>query len=190
MKVERGKRGKQSKRKKKKRVGFHLDMTPLVDITFLLLTFFMFTTTMAQPQIMEMTIPPEIKQEIEVRASELMEIFVREDDQVFWRVGEDEPEPVKIDQIEKLAIRENLKPEVKNKLITAVKVSPEATYSLIIEILDELNLAETTITQEITKETDPETGQTKKRERRFTIAELTENEKEMISEEAMSQKEE
>ena len=28
---------------KKKRVGFVLDMTPLVDITFLLLTFFMFT---------------------------------------------------------------------------------------------------------------------------------------------------
>lgn len=28
---------------KKKRVGFSIDMTPLVDITFLLLTFFMFT---------------------------------------------------------------------------------------------------------------------------------------------------
>jgi len=36
-----------SKRKTKKRVGFRIDMTPLVDITFLLLTFFMFTTTMA-----------------------------------------------------------------------------------------------------------------------------------------------
>ena len=29
---------------KKKRMGFVIDMTPLVDITFLLLTFFMFTT--------------------------------------------------------------------------------------------------------------------------------------------------
>lgn len=28
---------------KKKRIGTHIDMTPLVDITFLLLTFFMFT---------------------------------------------------------------------------------------------------------------------------------------------------
>jgi len=28
---------------KKKRIGFVMDMTPLVDITFLLLTFFMFT---------------------------------------------------------------------------------------------------------------------------------------------------
>lgn len=35
----RQKRGKHSKRKTKKRVGFRIDMTPLVDITFLLLTF-------------------------------------------------------------------------------------------------------------------------------------------------------
>lgn len=58
------KRGKHSKRKSKKRVGFVLDMTPLVDITFLLLTFFMFTTTMATPQVMEMSVPPE--QDVEV----------------------------------------------------------------------------------------------------------------------------
>ena len=60
---ERAKRGKHSKRKKKKRIGFHLDMTPLVDITFLLLTFFMFTTTMATPQVMEMSIrsSPQIR---------------------------------------------------------------------------------------------------------------------------------
>jgi len=34
-----------SKKVKVKRVGFTIDMTPLVDITFLLLTFFMFTAT-------------------------------------------------------------------------------------------------------------------------------------------------
>ena len=43
------KRGKSGKRKGKKRVGFRLDMTPLVDITFLLLTFFMLTTSMTTP---------------------------------------------------------------------------------------------------------------------------------------------
>ena len=48
------KRGGGGKRKKKSRVGFRLDMTPLVDITFLLLTFFMLTTSMITPQKMEM----------------------------------------------------------------------------------------------------------------------------------------
>lgn len=73
--VERSKRGKASKRKKMKRVGFHLDMTPLVDITFLLLTFFMFTTTMAAPQVMEMSIPPEREENVEVKMSELLTLL-------------------------------------------------------------------------------------------------------------------
>ena len=61
------KRGKSGKRKSKGRVGFRLDMTPLVDITFLLLTFFMFTTSMTTPQTMEMNVPPELEKEVEVR---------------------------------------------------------------------------------------------------------------------------
>ena len=61
--------------KKPKRLGFQLDMTPLVDVAFLLLTFFMFATTMSQPQIMEMRIPPDIRRRYEVKASELLTIY-------------------------------------------------------------------------------------------------------------------
>ena len=85
--AERQKRGKSSKRKKMKRVGFYLDMTPLVDITFLLLTFFMFTTTMATPQVMEMSIPPEIEDEVEVKISELFQIFIRNDNKIYYTIG-------------------------------------------------------------------------------------------------------
>ena len=63
---EKQRRGKAGKRKSKKRLGFRLDMTPLVDITFLLLTFFMLTTSMITPQTMEMSVPPEIDTPIEV----------------------------------------------------------------------------------------------------------------------------
>ena len=81
------KRGKNSKRKKKKRVGFVLDMTPLVDIAFLLLTFFMFTTTMVTPQIMEMSVPPDVENQVEVKQSELFTILIRKDDSVFYYQG-------------------------------------------------------------------------------------------------------
>jgi biopolymer transport protein ExbD len=176
-----------SKRKKSKRVGFVLDMTPLVDITFLLLTFFMFTTTMAAPQALDMSIPPEIDVQIDVRESELLSIFVREDNKLFWAKGTDEPKPInllerddkKLD-IRKLSIRENLDPAVKNKLIVALKTSKDAEYGLIVQILDQLNLAEGVITAEIAKETD-EDGNPKARERRFTIAILTEEEIEKLS---------
>ncbi len=169
------KRGKAGKRKKSKRVGFTLDMTPLVDITFLLLTFFMFTTTMAAPQVLDMTIPPEIDVEVEVRESELMSIFVRDDNKLFWSKGSEDPKSVLLKEIQGLSERENLDPAVRNKLIVALKVSKDAAYGTIVEILDKLNLAEAVITQEIAKELD-EQGNPKKRERRFTIAIQTEDE--------------
>lgn len=144
---ERVKRGKHSKRKKKKRVGFVLDMTPLVDITFLLLTFFMFTTTMATPQVMEMSVPPEVKEEVQVKESELMTLLVDNDGSMYWYPANDIAEKLSIKDLRKLAIQQNLKDDVKNKLITALKVADDAPYGLVINILDELNLAETKISE-------------------------------------------
>ncbi|MDX9790828.1 MAG: biopolymer transporter ExbD [Candidatus Kapaibacterium sp.] len=180
LKVERQKRGKASKRKKLKRVGFHLDMTPLVDITFLLLTFFMFTTTMATPQVMEMSVPPE-KTEIEVGESMLLTIFVRNDNKVFYAHGQEDPTEISLKEIKGLAERENLRPEVVNKLITALKPSEDASYGTIVNILDELNLAEIAISAEVTKKLDAE-GNPMERERRFTIAPLNEDEAAKIAE--------
>ncbi|ROL61414.1 biopolymer transporter ExbD [Bacteroidetes/Chlorobi group bacterium ChocPot_Mid] len=181
---ERAKRGKISKRKKKKRIGFHLDMTPLVDITFLLLTFFMFTTTMAAPQVMEMSIPPELLLNVEVKESELMTITVRGDGKIFWNIGTDEPEVVELKKLRELAERENLKPTVRNKLITSLKVSPEASYGLVVNILDELNLAEVKITEVIGTEKDEE-GNPMKRKRKFTLANFTPDDAKLIGEDTL-----
>jgi biopolymer transport protein ExbD len=174
MKVERQKRGKASNRKKMKRVGFHLDMTPLVDITFLLLTFFMFTTTMATPQVMEMSVPPE-KTEIEVGESMLLTIFVRDDNKIYYAHGQEDPTEIAKKEIKGLAERENLKADMVNKLITALKPSENASYGVVVGILDELNLAEIAITAQISKKLDAE-GNPMIRERRFTIAPMNEDE--------------
>ncbi len=164
------KRGKLSKRKKGKRVGFTLDMTPLVDITFLLLTFFMFTTTMAAPQVMEMSIPPE-SVPIEVKENELLTLRLRNDGKLFWNMANDEPKPVSIKDVRKIAETENLRPEVLNKLITVFKVSEDAKYGEMIGVLDELNLAEIKISDVISQKKDSE-GNPEKRKRRFTLAPL------------------
>jgi len=174
--AEKVKRGKNSKRKKKKRIGFHLDMTPLVDITFLLLTFFMFTTTMLKPQIMEMRIPPERYENIEVKASELLTIFLRGDGKLFWCAGipdatNNKPELITLDKIKALSIEKNLKPAVRNRLIISFTVSIDAPYENVISVLDQLNQAETPITEEIGKELDKD-GHPTKRARKFTIVEM------------------
>jgi biopolymer transport protein ExbD len=170
------KRGKASKRKKKKRIGFRLDMTPLVDITFLLLTFFMFTTTMLKPQIMEMRLPPERFKDVEVKASLLFTLYVRDDGKVFYSLAMEDPKPIEIKKIRSLAIEENLKPNKKNQLITLLKVAKNAKYEKVVNVLDELNLAEDKISDELTKEIDPKTGAPMKRERKFTIGSLEEKE--------------
>lgn len=168
-----------SKRKSKKRVGFKVDMTPLVDITFLLLTFFMFTTTMASPQVMEMSKPPESKKQVDVKAKDLFSIFLTEDNSILWRMGEDEPEEIEISKVQNLTIRQHLDAQDPNKIITALKVSDDATYEIVVDILDELNLAEAKIAKEVSMMTG-EDGKPKKRERRFTIADITEEEQELI----------
>lgn len=175
---ERIKRGKIVRRKKKKRIGFHIDLTPLVDITFLLLTFFMFTTTMLKPQIMEMRIPPEMYAKVEVRASELLTLLLTKENKLYWYKGvsdeNNRPQEIEIKKLRPLLVEKNLEPNVRNKLITVLKVSPDASYDKVVQILDELNLAEIPITEAIAKEVDAQ-GQPMKRQRKFTIAPLEEN---------------
>lgn len=168
---EKVKRGKPSKRKKKKRVGFHLDMTPLVDIAFLLLTFFMFTTTMTTPQVMEMFVPPEIDKEVKVKVSELYTLRLRADGKLFYHLAEDAPQLMELKNLKKMAYEENLKQ--KNRLITVFKIDDNAPYEVVIRVLDELNLAEGDLLPELSK-------MNLKRERRFTIAPMTDKDIEEI----------
>lgn len=167
------KRGKSGKRKAKGRVGFRLDMTPLVDITFLLLTFFMLTTSMITPQTMEMNVPPELEVEVEVRESELLIIRVRADGKVFASMGNEEPEsPMNMSELHKFVVDKNV--DLENRAIVTLKASGEAPYGLIVEILDELNASEHDIIQGLQRNGINE------RKRKFTVAPYTDEDEEKV----------
>ena len=88
--VERQKKGgKKGLRRPKRRVAYRIDMTPMVDIAFLLLIFYMVTTVFAMPQAMEINLPPKEQKDIEIDIKESNLLTIRIDDQgrYWWIIG-------------------------------------------------------------------------------------------------------
>src|SRR6266542_4313197 len=83
-----GKKGKGIHRPKR-RVGIRIDMTPMVDVAFLLLIFFMVTTVFRTPQALEINLPPDENVKIEVAESKVLRVRVLPDDRAYWKRGTD-----------------------------------------------------------------------------------------------------
>jgi biopolymer transport protein ExbD len=84
--------GKQKGKKRSKRHSTHIDMTPMVDLFCLLLTFFMLTTSMSKPKVMEIVLPEKDDTEEpidrpEVDSSKAVNIILIGDDKVLWYNG-------------------------------------------------------------------------------------------------------
>lgn len=91
-----GKKGSGPKTKKK---STKIDMTAMVDVAFLLLTFFVLTATMTNKSMMELTMPPQADDEIEeediredILEDKIMTLVVDENDKVGYYVGITNPE--------------------------------------------------------------------------------------------------
>jgi len=68
--------------KKKRRVGIKIDMTPMVDIAFLLLIFYMSTTQFKPPEKKTVTLPTSHSQ-ISLPDKDVINVTVTKDDSIF-----------------------------------------------------------------------------------------------------------
>jgi len=137
---ERQSSGQSKKKRHGKRVGIKLDMTPMVDVTFLLLTFFMLTTSMSKPSTMEINLPPN-ETKVEVAESNLLTLRVNDKSEYYWNMGVDKPEKITFDGLRKLFIE---KLQANPKLIALLKVDRKAKYIQMVDVLDEFNLSNIT----------------------------------------------
>ncbi len=83
-----------------KKASTKIDMTPMVDLAFLLLTFFILTTTLNKPQTMELTMPEKPKGEEklpEVNEKKVVSIILGADNKVYWYHGITDPKVEKTD---------------------------------------------------------------------------------------------
>jgi len=137
-------KGKKGKKPKQKKHATRVDLTPMVDLGFLLITFFMLTTSMLKPQTMELIVPTkdDVKEEDQnkVKASQAITILLGKENRLYYYFGAQEngvdPELVLTDYssngIRQMLVKRNA--EVVNnvnqlKLDKAAKKISEEDYS-------------------------------------------------------------
>lgn len=86
------KKGKGKKRSKK--LNTRIDLTPMVDLGFLLITFFMLATTLIKPQTMEITMPSnkDVTEENQTvaKASQAVTLILGGNNKIFYYFGKAE----------------------------------------------------------------------------------------------------
>ncbi|MCK4606622.1 MAG: biopolymer transporter ExbD [candidate division Zixibacteria bacterium] len=155
--AERQSRGqKKGLRRPKRRISIRIDMTPMVDIAFLLLIFYMVTTVFAMPQAMEINLPPK-ETDVEIAETNLLTIRVDENSRYWWnlrRVAPDnlpqllpsdinKPDSVlyelDADTLQNLLVNQNRE---NSKLNTLILIHRDGSYADMVNILDEIDLIE------------------------------------------------
>lgn len=132
--------------KKAKKLSTKVDMTPMVDLGFLLITFFIFSTTMAQPTAMKLIMPKDTENQEEqtkVKASGALTIMLGKSNGVYYYEGDD---PLKIQATDYKKVRDviitkkkSTKPE---DFVVVIKPNDEANYQNVVAVLDEMSINE------------------------------------------------
>jgi biopolymer transport protein ExbD len=130
----------------KRRIGIRIDMTPMVDIAFLLLIFYMVTTIFSAPLSMEISLPPKQEKPAEgvIAASKLLQIFVDQSDSIYYQIGENMKQPSKTNMTALDKLIDDKNRTVRN-LVMVLKVDPKASYQLMVDIIDAIQGTERSI---------------------------------------------
>jgi len=98
---------KKGKKIRSKKMSTRIDFTPMVDLAFLLITFFMLTTTLSKPQTMEINMPEKdnITDPTKVKESTAMTIILTENDKMYYYFGITDPKVEMTDFDPKKGIR-------------------------------------------------------------------------------------
>ena len=133
--------------KKAKKASTRVDLTPMVDLGFLLITFFVFTTT-STPTAMSMNEPKEDpNNQLKVKNSGAMTLLLGKDDQVYYYFGELSPTEAssqfKSSNFKDIrqVILDKKKATPIGDLMYIIKSDKEATFKNAIDILDEMAIS-------------------------------------------------
>ena len=145
---------KAGKKPRARKHSFRLDMTPMVDLAFLLLTFFMLTTTFAKPNVMQLTMPVKSPVLTPIKESDAMTVILGAGHRVYYYLGLNEPKDSSVpvptlhttnfgpQGIRRALLAERAARRLKQSrpLFILIKSGPQAKYGDMVDMLDEMNI--------------------------------------------------
>ncbi len=149
--------GKGGKVRSKKQVP-HVDLTPMVDLAFLLITFFMLVTTFNKPNVMDLGLPAKPKEnqkapDTEIDLSNSISLIIGKDNRIFYhqldRAGltEQTLQETNFDRegITKVIEQAKARAKDQSKFTVIIKPTDDAIYKNFVDILDEMAITKNEI---------------------------------------------
>jgi biopolymer transport protein ExbD len=134
-------RGK--RRVRHQRLSMRIDMTPMVDLAFLLITFFMLTSVLTKPFVLPIEKYSDdgtsADQRKTIHEKNLITLVLGENNSIYWFAGASDPK-IEVTDFSANGIRNILlakKAEIKD-LYVFIKATDQSRYQNLIDILDEM----------------------------------------------------
>jgi biopolymer transport protein ExbD len=141
--------------KKAKKLSTRVDLTPMVDLGFLLITFFIFTTTMSQPTAMKLPLPKDTDnpdEQNKAKQSGALTILLGKDNHVFYYEGilDNANASTNFKSANFGSGDDGIRAEIMRKkksvdekdFVVVIKPSDESVYKNVVDILDEMLISE------------------------------------------------
>jgi biopolymer transport protein ExbD len=144
-----------------KKLSTRVDMTPMCDVGFLLITFFMLTTTLQRAKTMNLYLPHDVKnedQQNKVKESQALTILMDKDNNLYYYYGiGEEASKDPADKVVKTSynlkggigevIADKWKSVIQNSggrdsVVVIIKPTKDASYENVVSILDDMNIYE------------------------------------------------
>jgi biopolymer transport protein ExbD len=149
--------GKKGGKVRSKKANSKVDLTAMVDLAFLLITFFMLTTTLSKPQSMPLALPDKDPEQttppVNVDENKTMTILLGDNNKLIYYVGIlktpiEGPKDITYgrDGIRKKMVDRKQKvfeyARKKDKMIVIIKPSKKSSYRNLVDILDEVAIVD------------------------------------------------
>jgi biopolymer transport protein ExbD len=138
---EQGKGGQRKLRSRK--MSIKIDMTPMVDLGFLLITFFMLTTVLIKPAVLDLAMPVNNGPTGPIKKSQSLTVILGEANKVYYYQGiaTDPTTKIQVTDFSDKGLRAvlfNYKARIGDPFTVVIKSTDQAKYGNMVDLLDEL----------------------------------------------------